>query len=151
MKKKLYLGKMDGSRYGYKNKVHVEVEIEMKEDEKGREVISFVGEVRSPVARKVIARGQIQDEIREAVERGELDEMAEKVVEYWDRWHLNNLRAGCEHQEKRIREMKEEFYSKSLEERLEMMGKCPECGYEYGSCWIYEPLSDEVVRWYESL
>ena len=48
------------------------------------------------------ACGQIYDEIKDVKEYapGWTQGMAEKFVKVWQRWHLNDMNAGCEHQRK---------------------------------------------------
>ena len=53
----------------------------------------------------------------------------------WERWHLNDLHAGCEHQ----RDFEKEPYEKHA---LEV---CPVCGHKYGSDWQREELPQEVI------
>lgn len=51
-------------------------------------------------------------------------------------WHLNAMRAGCTHQRA------------AGWGRQDDIGKpCPECGYRYGSAWLFEPLPAEVETW----
>lgn len=45
-------------------------------------------------------------------------------------WHLNDMRAGCEHQDA----------------RGQRQGKCPECGYRYGSAWLKRDLPLAIVE-----
>lgn len=63
-----------------------------------------------------------------------------KLLYVWEYWHLNDVRAGCEHQV--------------------LMGwtyndhpskPCPMCGYEMGSAWQYEPLPLDVERFVQEL
>jgi len=58
-----------------------------------------------------------------------------KLLSIWNAWHLNDLRAGCEHQ------------------RAEgvLLKPCPVCGYKYGSAWLYEPVPHVVITWLEFL
>lgn len=87
----------------------------------------------------------------------------------WKRWHLNELRAGCEHQ----REMKWDecpidpskplgHYGKHFEgQKMEtsnmliwikpeehpeglLTKPCPECGYRYGTEWKKEEIPQEI-------
>ena len=69
-------------------------------------------------------------------------EMLDTFIAVWKEWHLNDMRAGCEHQraagwDKRV--------NKSI-------GKpCPECGYEYGTKWLREEVPGEVLDFLDSL
>ena len=63
-----------------------------------------------------------------------------RLVEIWKRWHLNDLRPGCIHQEKPIRGKEWD----TLEwERLTKM--CPK-GYRYGSKWLVEELPEDIIN-----
>lgn len=60
----------------------------------------------------------------------------------WGTWrHLNDMRAGCEHQ----RAMGWKSYDEHPSE------PCPVCGYKYGTAWLVEPLPAEVYSFVESL
>ena len=85
--------------------------------------------------------GQCQDEIRKGVPKAPwAKEMVDKLCDIWDHWHLNDMRAGCEHQ--RALGWKGESY----------IGKpCPVCGYKYGTAWLKEEVPDDVIKWLESL
>jgi hypothetical protein len=63
-----------------------------------------------------------------------------KLIAIWRRWHLNDMRAGCEHQRARG----ETFETHPLAE-------CPECGYKLGSAWQYEAVPEEVLEWLRGL
>ena len=118
------------------------------------------------------------------------DEMLRRLNAIWDRWHLNDMRAGCEHQRRDgwrhcpghyqdpapdIKQANEDlkrdgvalvrghgkhYYctDKNAPDGPRCEGNmhplcepCPECGYKYGSAWLYEPLSDDVIAFLESL
>ncbi|MBW2672456.1 MAG: hypothetical protein JRD89_03450 [Deltaproteobacteria bacterium] len=54
-------------------------------------------------------------------------------------WHLNDMRAECEHQEARG-----ETY------KTHPGAICPDCGYALGSAWTRRELPAEVVTWAET-
>ena len=56
------------------------------------------------------------------------------------RWHLNDLRAECEHQEARG-----ETWA------THPSAECPDCCYKLGSAWKTRELPAEVVAWAEGL
>ncbi len=85
-----------------------------------------------------------------------------KLQEIWDRWHLNDMRAGCEHQRKNwntseeIRfpngQVKTAGWVKETEHPKGLLSKpCEECGYKYGSAWLFEEVPQEVINYLESL
>lgn len=72
----------------------------------------------------------------------------------WDRWHLNDMKAGCAHQEARYRDHPEDRptysndYRGATGDRLspDEGSACPQCGYRYGSAWVYEQLPDDLIE-----
>jgi hypothetical protein len=75
------------------------------------------------------------------------------LVALWDRWHLNDMKAGCEHQEFRYRNHPDERPT-SRNNYLGASGDtmspdewsaCPECGYKYGSQWLFESLPADIL------
>ncbi len=62
------------------------------------------------------------------------------LLDIWERWHLNDMNAECEHQRARG----ETWETNPL-------AICPDCGYKLGSAWQYEPLPDSVVNFIRSL
>jgi hypothetical protein len=87
------------------------------------------------------------------------------VVQLWKRWHLNDMRAGCEHQRAEKWEEIPVDPSRSNNEYLVIRGytgwnrmiwkpveqggllnkPCPTCGYKYGSRWLFEALPQDVL------
>jgi hypothetical protein len=62
-----------------------------------------------------------------------------KLLDIWHKWHLNDMRAGCEHQ------TAFGYDSKYLSEG------CPICGYRYGSKWNFEPVPNDVVEFLQTV
>lgn len=63
-----------------------------------------------------------------------------ELADIWERWHLNDLKAGCEHQE-------------SIPTNAENYGELADAqnakctaGYEYGSAWLIEVLPYSVIK-----
>lgn len=85
---------------------------------------------------------------RKYVTKGELD----KLYAVWGRWHLNDMRAGCEHQEaagwgkRRLDSGKWAGHAWEHEGGC-LCKPCPECGYQYGTAWLHEELGDELLQW----
>lgn len=95
---------------------------------------------------------------------------AARLKAIWERWHLNNMRAGCEHQRAELWDQRPIDLSKPLdaygnhvegvrpswnmltwvtrkEHPKGLLGEpCPTCGYKYGSAWLHEDLPAEVVE-----
>lgn len=86
--------------------------------------------------------------------------MLTKFFEVWERWHLNDMRAGSPEQEQWLRNNpipKEEYaYPKSHYEvasgKLAAAGLNPDKdGYKYGHAWKSEELPYEVVEFLSNL
>ena len=68
----------------------------------------------------------------------------QKLAEICDRWHLNDLRAGCEHQ-RALGWTPAAYGTPEYVNRTDCVGKpCPTCGYRYGSAWLYEEVPSYV-------
>jgi hypothetical protein len=62
-------------------------------------------------------------------------------LQAWNRWHLNDMRAGCEHQRALGWTKYEDHPSEP----------CPTCGYKYGSRWLTEEVPADVLAFLSSL
>jgi len=132
-----------------KRLANVYINVEFRRGTKGVEV-SFTTDLMS-ATEKHIGGGQHRgDDLRRTLETCELPEANfNNLLGLWDYWHLNGMRAGCEHQ-RRYKEVmtdmgivgKKFFYADNYEEvvKLSGFGKCPECGYTYGREWKHERL-----------
>ena len=73
-----------------------------------------------------------------------------RIAAIWDRWHLNDARAGCEHQERGIRAFGLDgldLWRRRAPADLYASGApCGTCGYRYGSGWNFEPVPAAVLR-----
>ena len=82
--------------------------------------VSFVGDVIAYRHREPYASGQVVDDLP-----------AGPVADLWRRWHLNNLRSHCAHQNTAI--------------RWDAVAPCAETGYRAGEAWLIEPVPADVV------
>lgn len=134
------------------------------------------------------ADGRIILEFKEFDDRGSssLDEIApyegwdpdqiRRLFEVWKRWHLNNMRAGCEHQRAEGWDSRPIDPSKPLtaygrhcegksaatwnmltwvkrDEHPDglLARPCPVCGHKYGSAWLFEEVPEDVLNFLDSL
>jgi len=161
LKKKLTVGKIPPEEYGYENgRLTATVEVRLREKDEGQE-LSITGDIEH--YGKMCQGGQIRDTLEELHEKGQLDlkiseKMFNKLMKFWDRWHLNGLNAGCEHQREQKEEIKQEkgedfFHASNLETiwELDDFEECPQCGYKYGTSWKFEELPDKVKEFVEVL
>lgn len=63
-----------------------------------------------------------------------------KFLEIWHNWHLNDLHAECEHQEKL-----------GWTYNTHKGQNCPECGYRIGSAWTFREVPSDVIDFLKSL
>jgi len=107
--------------------------------------------------------GQIRDSLRDMRMEGDLTkEQVREVLEYWQRWHLNDLNAGSPDQETFLRlnplgNVADHYYSACTElanNRLNpdphFMNKDGE-PYSYGEAWNSEELPAHVLEFFVSL
>jgi len=103
--------------------------------------------------------GQMQDTIRDELNSGNLrlksnisqDDM-KKLLDIWDRWHLNGLKAGTTKQNELIemhrddpKYAEQDVFLDRPRAILKDFDADPDNGYSYGSAWLFEPLSDDVI------
>lgn len=80
------------------------------------------------------------------------DAMLGKFLRVWDRWHLNNLRAGSAAQEQWLRENPVPAdYTAQLAALTKVKLSPDAAGYVYGTAWNTEPLPQEVFKFLASL
>jgi len=108
-----------------------------------------------------LGTGQHREPLRE---RGGTAQL--RLLELWERWHLNGLRAGCEHQRAGGWDKRPIYPDKPTSAYVRhpdrsngwnmltwlpvehgglLSAPCPTCGYKYGSQWLYEAIPTEVL------
>ena len=84
----------------------------------------------------------------------------EQFFKVWDRWHLNDMKAGSAVQEQYLRDNpidKSEYqypksYFDAATKALKAAGLNPDAsGYKYGHAWKREDVPDEVIEFLKSL
>lgn len=110
--------------------------------------LSFQGEIYENGKRYPWCGGQCQDSIREhfGTQPG-----VERLIELWDRFHLNNMNAGTTAQSEIVAQYtaglaKTERYDYNAAcKYLKARGKMRDRGYSYGSEWLLEVLTEGDV------
>lgn len=160
----------------------VEVEVELREAERGTElaISAEAGRAKQDGSYRMGRHGEPLDytggqaiyEVEAVTEfaAGWSAERRDRLVSVWRAWHLNGLNAGCEHQraagwDKRPIDPDKPTDSYGIhfegqrsaswnmltwvrpEEHPEglMTKACPECGYRFGTAWLFEELPAEVI------
>ena len=134
----------------FKNNSHtLTVDVRLKDGE-----LSLMGMITDRKGRE-IAGGQVLDELDNYD-----SPLAVEVKEVWQRWHLNDMRAGTPKQEKAIKEFvasertKNRYAFVDYDEQckhLESIGLLVDkldngSDYKYGSGWLKEELPAEIVE-----
>ena len=101
--------------------------------------LSICGEIKG------LAYGQCWEEMKElAVEkRQNFDE----IIEVWEKYHLNDLKAGTPAQNNIAKEYcKEHRYDyNAICDLLKEQGIYEDNGYRYGSSWLFEKIPESVL------
>ena len=77
-----------------------------------------------------------------------------RLYEVWDRWHLNDMRAGTPAQEKLVKELLESSPNADYDEQCDFLDRHDllfDGGYKYGSAWLREDLPQDVIDYVHSL
>lgn len=59
----------------------------------------------------------------------------------WHTWHLNDMRAACDHQS-----VIWEDSDYGRRPSLDLTSPCPLTGYRYGSAWLLDPLNEATLE-----
>lgn len=105
--------------------------------------ISVTGSIVGKGSQSVIGVGQVLGELR-YFDTGDSEWTptdVQSLIKVWKTWHLNDMRAGCAH----MILPRDESYDarKGI--------TCVESGYKYGSAWLYEAPTHDVLREYKRL
>ena len=85
-------------------------------------------------------------------------ELIQRFLNVWDKWHLNDMKAGSPNQRKYLEEntIKKDYDNARM--ALEKAGLSPDKDfihngkpYLYGSAWLFETVPTEIITWLESL
>lgn len=104
--------------------------------------------------------GQIIEDLKDptfTLQKEWSQEMLNKLYDIWDKWHLNDINAGCIHQDSwdtGVKDINGKYLGHiDFENNPDgLLGKpCPECGYRYGHSWLYRELPEEVVSFLNEL
>ena len=72
----------------------------------------------------------------------------------WQRWHLNDMRAGTPKQEEAVRKWRPTADDPSYQgacKMLESINLLIDGGYRYGTAWLKEEVPLDVLEWLFSL
>lgn len=142
MKKTIVLGYVKFPYEDKRRKAIVEVELKNTD---GKYKLSMCGEI------KKCSWGQCNEEIKKYMVAPRMN--FDRIMEVWEKYHLNDMHAGTQAQEKFVRAYCENhsYDYKTICEELKKAGLYEDNGYKYGSGWLYEPIPesvlDEIFNW----
>jgi len=82
------------------------------------------------------------------------DPKALRLFEIWTRWHLNDMNAGDELQERYIRNLKLTGWKYDYQDacdKLAELGIYIHDGYKYGTAWKFETVPQKILQELEAL
>jgi hypothetical protein len=142
----LFVGTVPGEEYGYKRNLRVTISVELAHTGQQTETtehghvsnplrFSISGGVWNPNRTDYVSAGQITDVLTSlgTFAPGFDADKAARLAGLWQRWHLNDVRAGCAHQA---------VVWEDGRPSLDLTLPCPVTGYRYGSAWLTEELPE---------
>lgn len=115
----------------------VELEVTLKIEGK-KAIFTASGGVWNNTHTDYLTCGQCIDDVYNEF-KGQLQnrKQYEAIMALWEKWHLNDMKAGCKHQELKGG-------------KFAVSEKCKTCGYGYGTAWNYEAIVmrdlNEIMR-----
>jgi len=145
MKKVLDFGKIDFNGSGRKN-CRVTIEVNLNQKEKGT-CLSICGNIWNPRETDIYCGGQIYNTLKELSHKINNNTKMKRIIEVWERYHLNDMKAGTPAQEKLVEEYTKkngyEYYK--VIEYLKQNDLYIDNGYKYGSAWLFEEIPAEII------
>lgn len=132
----------------------VELEIELRTDEKGRPVFAAEGGIWNASRTDYYICGQCIDDILVLCPVLRKNKLYMKIFELWRRNHLNDMKAGTPKQTAIVQEWLDKGHRFDFDEVCKMLRKrrCyTDHGYRYGSSWLYHEISAEDLAEIEKL
>ena len=150
--KEIKIGYIIHGHRGRGNPISDPVFIEIEETDTG---FNLTGRIRNH------SYGQIDDTVRAAIQEQKFEflipeEDVRHVLDYWDKWHLSDLRPGCPHQTEFLKQLRvrrptlfEKYDYMAIKGELVDAGlsPCHICAYEYGHGWKTEIAPPSELAW----
>lgn len=148
MNKIISLGKVDYLNIGKKS-CEVTIEIELREKEKGQEVLSISGNIWNNIKTDIYSGGQNLETIKAF--RGQLDrdKLFDKIYRLWKLYHLNDMHTGTKKQEQALAKAKLNNWANNYDKccnYLESIGLLVDNGYKFGTSWLYEAIPEQDLK-----
>ena len=130
----------------HERRAKVTVELELKEDEKGRPVFSCSANVWNHIKTDYTLCGQCLDHIHLN------DPLFKTIRDLWHKHHLNDMHAGTPEQTKFLKEHEEEHHWDYDECKIALFNEgllvvmWEGQPYQYGTGWLYWPIPDDDLE-----
>ena len=157
MKKIFSFGKIDFNNTGEKINL-VTIEVELKE-RNGNPVFTASGNIWNSRKSDIIMGGQCIDSIYTEFKNQISDKQRfEKIMNLWQRNHLNDLNAGTPEQSAIIENAEKQGWKYDYSQACELLKKAGKYEvihngklYKYGTAWIYRAIAPEDLKEIKSL
>lgn len=152
--KQIKIGYIERGRDSLDRRMTGPVFIEIEETQVG---FNLTGSIRG------YGSGQVCNSIRQKISENKFEFLIPEddvmhMLDYWNKWHLNDLKAGCTHQEEFLNRIKtyrpklfENYWNNYDTIKNEMKSKhinpCAICNYEYGSGWKLVLPPPKELKW----
>ena len=130
----------------FKNGQTCEVDIKLQDGRLSICGTIYEGKELRKDERNLICCGQCVDMAKEFIPA--------RFYQIWDRWHLNDMRAGTPAQTEVLRDLFAVRPGSDYDKQCEFLkekGLLVDNGYVYGSAWLREELPQDVVEYIEAL
>ncbi len=141
--KKLYVGIKNTGKKMY-------IELEIKEEHKEKKTIALETVTDYKTLSMCGTGGQNREETADINSYKQLfvsEYDLNTITEVWQKWHLNDMKAGTKKQQAFIDEWKKsnKYEYTAICEALKQAGLYEDNGYKYGHSWLVDPLPENVI------
>ena len=122
----------------------VEMELQYKDDDMKKPVLSICGNIWNATHTDVVMCGQCLDEMAK-MDGLSCNSLFKKLYRLWKAYHLNNLKSGGPLQEAALKDCQLSSYEDRCS-YLESKGLLYEDGIKYGAQWWYHKIQDNDLK-----
>lgn len=129
----------------------VMIELELGKNEKNQECLSIHGFIADSKTKEWFESGQIRETLEFLLSHDRFNKfyirpsVLMSLLDVWKEYHLNDINAGCEHQNNLLKNMVTRDYDYLI--TIPEFKECPICGYAYGSKWLYKEIPIDIKNW----
>lgn len=146
MEKTISFGKVAYTSTRKINEITVDVKLEQNAE--GKYVFSACGYLWNARKTDVLCGGQCLDTLYNCLKENKtMNKQFERIYRLWKLYHLNDMHAGTERQEKAL-ELVKKLHVNYTErcDYLKSVGLLHDDGYLYGSAWLYREIPSDDLK-----